>query len=202
VATILKRDDETWLDVAADAIHRGKVVALPFERLFGLAANALDPETVSRIATIKGREGTQTRRPIAVILPNIEAVSAVTDRFFGAAKQLAETHWPGPLTLLVPALPSLPSPLVSNSGLIGIRVAGPSPAALLAARTALPLTATSANHAGAPDALSHEEVIGLSGVDFIVEGAVSGPPGSTVVDVSHGRPRVLRQGIFHIEEEL
>ena len=200
---LLKIDSPDWLDVAADAINGGKIVGLAFERLFGLAVNALDPEAVHNVAGMKSRdiEGEKSR-PIAVILPNREGISQFTDHFTAAAERLADRHWPGPLTLIVKARSGLPKPLVSALGLIGIRLAGQSPAAALSRRTGLPLTATSANRKDAPDALTHVEVLSLHEVDFVVEGSVAGPPGSTVVDVSGPSPRVLRQGIVQIDKEM
>ncbi len=191
----------SWLDEALSVIHAGGVVALPFERLFGLAANALSETAVAKVAAIKSRdERSSGVRPISVILPEMNAVSSVTSAFPEAARGLARRYWPGSLTLVVPAAGHLPRPLVSVQGLIGVRLPGPSPAARLAALAGVPLTATSANRAGETDPLSHEGLAALSGVDYVVEGVVPGPPGSTVVDASVHPVRVLRQGIIQLEE--
>lgn len=186
-----------WLDAAASTIHAGRIVALAYERLFGLAVNALDAEAVNNVARIKDRNG-DSSKPIAVVLPDIQALSHFCDGMGRDAFQLATRHWPGPLTLIVRAKPNLPKPLVSQTGLIGLRVAGTSPAAQLAKKTGLPLTATSANAAGAPYALSHHDLMKLDSIDLIIEGEVPGPPGSTVVDASGDSPVVLRQGIIPI----
>lgn len=197
----LKTDSRNWLESAAKSIKEGKVVAVAYERLFGLAANALDKNAVAEVAAIKDRDPSNAGpRPISVILPDKAALGMVTSTMSPAAKELADRFWPGPLTLIVKALPSLPAPLVSRTGGIGIRVAGPSPAADLARRCGIPLTATSANPAGAPDAICHTDVEGIGGIDIIIEGSVKGPPGSTVVDVTEDVPRILRRGIVSIEE--
>lgn len=197
----LKTDSEDWLEQAAQAIREKKIVALAYERLFGLAANALDNKAVAKVAAIKDRDQEAAGpRPIAVILPNADATGMVTWPLSTTAKRLAERFWPGPLTLIVPALPSLPRPIVNASGSIGIRVAGPSPAATLADYCGLPLTATSANRAGETDALCHTDMEGIFGIDIIIEGVVAGPPGSTVVDVTGDMPRILRHGILSIKE--
>ena len=202
MSRILAMDTPDWLDTAADAIHAKQIVALAFERLFGLAADALDRDTVAKVARIKNRaEQSVGNRPIAVILPDADAVSLFCDDFGRRASTLAQQYWPGPLTLIVKAKPNLPRPLVSEAGLIGLRVAGTSPAAKLAKRTGVPLTATSANRAGDTDALSHHDVIGLPGIDLIIKGEVPGPPGSTIVDVSGERLNVLRKGIVTISED-
>lgn len=201
MSRILSTQQNNWLDVATAVIRNGGVVALAFERLFGLAADALNPDAVAKVARIKSRaEHSVGSRPIAVILPSANSVSLFCESFGHEASRLAARHWPGPLTLVVRAKSDLPSPLVSESGLIGLRVAGESPAAKLAQIVNLPLTATSANHAGAKDALSHHDVIGLEEIDLIIEGHVPGPPGSTVVDASGESLKVLRQGIIRIAE--
>ena len=190
--------DENWLETASQAIQSGKIVALAYERLFGLAANALDETAVARVAAIKERtEQNAGKRPIAVVIPTATAIAEVAEDFPKAAMALAKQHWPGPLTLIVRPKQGLPTPLTSPKGLIGVRLAGPSPAALLSLKTGLPLTATSANRAGARDICSHLEIADLEGeIDLIIEGSVEGPPGSTVVDVSGKVPKVLRQGII------
>ncbi len=184
-------------------IQAGGVVALPFERLFGLAADALSPEAVARSARSKDRPDDRSgERPIAVILPDMEAASEVVSHFGSLAKKLANKYWPGPLTVLVPAADHVPAPLVNSNGQIGIRLPGPCPAADLARACGKVLTATSANRAGGPDALTHEDILGLSHmeIDLIIPGSVPGPPGSTVVDATGDEPVVLRRGIINIEE--
>ncbi len=177
-------------------------MALPYERLFGLAGCALDADAVARVATIKDRhDRSSDPRPIAVVLPDREWLTRVAARVSPLASRLAKQHWPGPLTLVVEARGTLPRPLVSEGGLIGVRLAGLSPAAALAARAGLPLTATSANRAGAPEALTHRDIEDLEGVDLLVEGVVAGPPGSTVVDVTGKSPVVLRMGAVALTEE-
>jgi L-threonylcarbamoyladenylate synthase len=178
----------------------GQVVALAYERLFGLAADALDLTAVARVAAIKGRPSqTAGPKPIAVILPNRDALKLVAREISPLTSRLADRYWPGLLTLLVPAAPDLPPSLVSAGGLIGVRLPGSSPAAMLAARAGLILTATSANPAGADEALTHESLGALEGVDLVIPGAVSGPPGSTVVDATGSTPVVLRQGALTLE---
>ncbi len=189
-----------WLDTARDAILQDKIVAIAYERLYGLAANALSPVAVAKVAAIKSRDSAgEGNKPIAIILPSIEAASLVIPFLSPAAEKLAKRYWPGPLTLVVKALPNIPQYLVSQTGKIGIRVAGASPAALLATKCELPLTATSANRADAPDALSHNDITDIYGIDIIVRGHVLGPPGSTIVDIDDDKIKILRKGIIAIE---
>jgi L-threonylcarbamoyladenylate synthase len=187
-----------WLAEALACVRGGGVVALPFERLFGLATDAFDSAAVARLDEIKSRSSWS--QPVAVILPEHEALARVAVDFPPLATKLAKACWPGPLTLLVPGGDDLPEQLRSEGGLIGVRLAGPCPAAELARASGLVLTATSANLSGGPDALNHDDIRGLHGVDLIVPGQVPGPPGSTVIDASGERPAVVRVGIIDPEE--
>lgn len=191
---------DTWLEEALAVIRAGGVVALPFERLFGLAADALVPEAVERVLSIKGPGRRGAGLPLPIIIGRRELLPRVARGFSPLAQSLADRHWPGPLTLLLPAAAGLPAPLVGPTGLLGVRLPGPCPAATLARAGDLVLTATSANPTGGPDPRTHEWIAPLAGVDLIVPGVVPGPPGSTVVDPSAGFPRIVRPGAVTIEE--
>lgn len=195
---IAKEDD--WLEEALRALRGGGVIALPFERLFGLAADAFNTDAVARLDAIKGRSSWS--QPVAVIIPDWEALSRVVVEFPPLARHLAEEYWPGPLTLIVPGADDLPEQLRSESGLIGVRLPGPCPAVALARASDMVLTATSANPTGGPDALTHHEVLDLDGVDLVVPGKVDGPPGSTVVDATGTRLVVVRPGVIDLSEGL
>ncbi len=193
-------NNPSWLARAVETVRVGEVVALPYERLFGLAAHALDKEAVARVAAIKGRaEYAVDAKPISVIVPHMDALSKVAVDVSPLAYNLARNYWPGPLTIIVKAAAGLPLPLVSESGTIGVRIAGPSPAAELALRSGLVLTATSANLRDAQDAISSDEVKYLRGLSMVVDGVVAGPPGSTVVDATGEKVRVLREGYVNVD---
>jgi len=191
---------DDWLEEALGVVLAGGVVALPFERLFGLAADALDPAAVARVLAIKGPGRRGGDRPLAVVIGDLGLLPRIAREFPPAARALADRHWPGPLTLLLPAVEGLPAPLLGPSGLLGVRLPGPCPAAELARAGSLVLTATSANPSGGRDPLDHEDLGDLDGVDLVVPGTVPGPPGSTVVDAGPRPPRVLRRGAIDIGE--
>jgi len=192
---------EDWLKKASAVIGEGGVVALAFEQLFGLAADALNEEAVARSAAIKDRPTHEMgAKPISVILPSFEHLSRVSTGVTARVRKLAERYWPGPLTLLVPAKEGLPWPLIGPGGLIGVRVPGPSPALELARHTQLVLTATSANRKGETEPLVSGELLTLTGVDMVIEGEVPGPPGSTIVLAAGSELQVLRQGILVLSD--
>ena len=190
-----------WLNEAVEVVRAGGVVALPFERLFGLAADVTNPRAVERVARLKGRERPGADRPIAVVLPALAAADGLVTELSPLAIRLAERHWPGPLTMLLPAVAGLPPQLISDRGLIGLRLSSDCPAAELARAVGHPLTATSANPVGAPDARDHHQVAAaLPAVDLVLAGTVPGPPGSTVVDASGARPVVVRSGVIDVAD--
>lgn len=169
----------------------GGIVALPFERLFGLAANASNHVAISRLASFKRADNS---KPISVILPSMDALDRVAAVVPPIARDLQARFWPGPLTILLPARRDLHRSLVGPGGTVGVRLPSPCPALQLAAACDSVLTATSANRPGAPDPTSHEELEELEGVDLVVPGSVPGPPGSTVVGLDGDRVVVVREG--------
>ncbi len=172
-------------------LRHGGVLACATETLQGLLADALNPQAVQRVvqAKLRGPE------PIALILPNMAALDLVASEVSEATRALAAQHWPGPLTLLVRALPSLAPELVRD-GKVGVRIPGPSPALDLVRAFGGPLTATSANLSGQPAARTELEARGyfVNTVDGFVPGDAPGGQPSTVVDATCNPPRIVRPG--------
>lgn len=189
-----------WLEEASRHILNGGLVALPFERLYGIAADAENQVALERIIRAKQRNLRSKKQPISVIGADLKTLLPFTGKLPALAERLAARYWPGPLTILTPASQGVPEALVGDNGLIGIRIPGPSPAWELAKATGKILTATSANLTGGPDVESHEDLLQLhmAGLDMVVEGRVPGPPGSTVVDASGNTPKVLRAGAIDL----
>jgi L-threonylcarbamoyladenylate synthase len=185
------------LGALVEVLKRGGVVACPTETWLGLLADASNGEAIQRVAELKGRPADM---PIALLLPNAESVDAVALDLPPAAQALIEAHWPGPLTILVPARPELDARLVKE-GKVGVRVPGPSPAAELTRAFGRPLTATSANVSGAPPVRSVDELPATlaDGLDAVVKGVSPGGAPSTLVDASQTPMRILRAGAVNIE---
>lgn len=187
-------------DVAAlvEVLRRGGVVACPTETWLGLLADARNEGAIERVAELKRRPADL---PIALLLPNAEAIAEVSaEPPSPASRSLMEQHWPGPLTILVKAAPSL-SPRLTQDGKVGIRVPGPSPAAELVRAFGHPLTATSANRTGEPPMRSIDELPEAlrEGVDALVAGLSPGGPPSTLVDATIEPMQVLRAGAIEIQ---
>ena len=179
-------------------LHRGGVVACPTETVLGLLADAHNPRAVARVAELKGRPADL---PIALLLPGPEAVAEVAAApLSSTSSKLAARHWPGPLTILVEAAPTL-SPRLVREGKVGVRVPGDSPAADLVRAFGHPLTATSANLTGEPAVRSVEQLPSSlrAGIDGEVPGVAPGGPPSTLVDATTDPIRVLRTGAIPID---
>ena len=187
-ARILKR--------AARLITRGEVIVCPTDTGYALAANALDARAVVKVFNLKGRSYSN---PIHVAVDSIGAAGkyAYLNR---AALHLARHFLPGALTMVLPKREIIPSLLVAGRDTIGIRIPDNKVILELAALTALPLTATSANISGQPTPYSVKEVIEqlgevVKGVALIIDqGPLPIRELSTIVDLTVSPPQLIRQG--------
>jgi L-threonylcarbamoyladenylate synthase len=165
----------------APVIQRGGLVAIPTETFYALGVNPFDPRAVDRLRAVKGREDA---KPILVLIGSVNDLSSFAQDVPPAASMLIEAFWPGPLTILFPARPSIPVTLTAGTGLVGIRLSSCRPLCELLTRVG-PLTGTSANRAGAAPARTAVAVQQTLGdlVDLIVDaGPTPGGLPSTVVN--------------------
>ena len=186
---------------AADILHAGGLVAFPTETVYGLGADARNPEAVANIFAVKGRP---SDHPLIVHLADAGQMSEWAQNIPQAAWKLAQAFWPGPLTLILPRLPDVPDAVTGGLNTVALRV--PSHPVALAFLSAFGggIAAPSANRYGHVSPTSAEDVreeLGDS-VDLILDGGRC-PVGieSTIVDLSSLIPRVLRPGKI-TEEEL
>lgn len=196
---IMVLDDEAIAE-ATLLVLAGEPVAVPTETVYGLAADATDAEAVARIYAAKGRP---SFNPLIVHVPNLAEAEKI-GRFDKLARNLAEQHWPGPLTLVVPLQDGAGIASIVTAGLptIALRVpAHPAMQALLAA-TGRPLAAPSANASGriSPTRASHV-LASLNGrIPLVIDGgATQRGIESTIVAVTDGRARLLRRGPIEID---
>ena len=166
---------------AAAVLNGGGVAVIPTDTVYGLAARPDRPAAVDRLYTIKGREA---KKPIALLASDIAAVERFGYLVKGKARELADKHWPGALTLVI--------------GAEGFRIPGHAETRELIAACGGVLRVTSANLSGrrpATDAPQALKDVGLS-ADYVVDDGVSpGGVPSTVVRVNpDGSIGVLREG--------
>src|SRR4051794_10172045 len=179
---------------AAALLQAGGLVAFPTETVYGLGANALDPEAVARIYAVKGRPLTS---PLIVHVASIEMAKSLVTNWPEQAQRLAEKFWPGPLTLVLEKQPAIPHIVTAGLSTVGIRMPA-HPVALALIRAAdVPLAAPSATRFMhlSPTTAGHVRDGLDSGVDLILDG---GPCQvgieSTVISLAGSHPVLLRPG--------
>ena len=187
---------------ATDLLRLGQLVALPTETVYGLAANALDPEAVKKIFQVKGRP---ENNPIIVHVADIGMAKDCVASWPPLAQQLATAFWPGPLTLVLPRSKNIPNVVTAGGETVGVRwPVHPFMQAVI--RTCgFPLAAPSANLSNQISPTSAEHVRKSLGdkIPLIVDGG-SCDVGieSTVLDITVVPPRLLRPGMVHAESLL
>ncbi|RPI08279.1 MAG: threonylcarbamoyl-AMP synthase, partial [Zetaproteobacteria bacterium] len=170
------------------------LIAFPTDTLYALGADALSADAVERVLTVKGRS---RGKPLSVLVPSVDAISALGVSLADSLRDALRTFWPGPLTVVVKASERFPSVLTSATGTIGLRIpAGAVSRALLAAWDG-PVIGTSANKSGGPDPADAKTVQRAIGgqIDLILDGGrVSLGVPSTVLDCTVAPARILREG--------
>ena len=179
-------------ELVAETVLRGGVVGLPTETYYGLDVNPFDPQAVGRLLRIKGRPD---GKPILVLIGARDQLTLLTEMVTPAASVLIDAFWPGPLTVLFPARPSLPANLTAGTGTIGVRFTSCEPLQEILKRVG-PLTGTSANRSGTPPVTTAAAVLDGFGPDIALvldAGPAPGGPPSTVIDARE-HVRVIREG--------
>lgn len=188
------RPDPVSIERAAMSLHRGGVVAIPTDTLYGLAVDPFNAAAVARIFEIKRRPD---ERALPVVAADVVQVRAWIGEMGPMANRLAERFWPGPLTLVMRAPQALAPGVSGDRETVGVRVPAHAVTRALCAAFARPLTATSANFSGEPATADPNEVaMRLADcLDVLLDaGPTPGGPASTVVDVTGAEPRLIRSG--------
>ncbi len=180
---------------AAQALRRGEVVCVPTETTYGLAVDVRVAGALDRLLDLKG----DRTAPVAFIAADVDQAKSLARVWPDRAAELAADFWPAPLTLVVPARDDLPKQVVGSTGGVGVRVSPHAWPRALAAAIGAPITATSANPAGKPPAVSPDEARRYfgDGVDvYLDSGLCSAQRASTVIEVTEdGTAKLLREGM-------
>jgi L-threonylcarbamoyladenylate synthase len=181
---------------AAALIRAGRLVAFPTETVYGLGANALDPEAVARIFAAKGRPRTS---PLIVHVDSIEMARTLASEWSDAADLLARRYWPGPLSLVVPKRPMVPDIVTAGLPTVGLRMPAHPLALELIRAAAVPIAAPSANRFTelSPTAAAH---IPEALADFTLDGGPARVGIESTVLSLVGVPTLLRPGAVSIIE--
>lgn len=184
---------------AASAVRRGDLVVLPTDTVYGIGADAFSPAAVARLLKTKDRGRDM---PPPVLVGSMRAATALIDDLGNHGRDLMEEFWPGPLTLVCTATPSLSWDLGDTKGTVAVRMPMESGALELLKETG-PMAVSSANKSGRPAAHRVEEAVEQFGdeVSVYLDGGESdAPTPSTIVDLTYAVPRVLRSGAITIEQ--
>lgn len=187
---------------ATDLLRAGELVALPTETVYGLAANALNRQAVTRIFAVKGRPA---HNPVIVHVDGLDMAQRCVREWPELADKLASAFWPGPLTLVLSRSRQIPDIVAAGGDTVGVR--WPSHPFIQAVIRAcgFPLAAPSANLSNqiSPTTAEHVRKSLGSQIRLIIDGGRT-PVGieSTVLDLTARPPRLLRPGMIHAESLL
>ena len=188
------------ISVAAEELKKGNVVAIPTETVYGLAANALDPQAVAKIFKAKGRP---SDNPLIIHISEIEDLEKYAFPTEIAYK-LAERFWPGPLTMILPKKECIPTAVTAGLDTVAVRMPEHPVARDIISKCGLPLAAPSANISGKPSPTSAEHVSDDFSGNQYVSAVVDGGKckcgvESTVISLCGEAPCLLRPGFITAE---
>lgn len=190
----LKADDPAAVCTAAKILRDGGLVALPTETVYGLAANALNPEAVAKIFAAKGRP---QDNPLIVHIASTDSVAPLVEKVDERLPLLAERFWPGPLTVIMKKSALVPDAVTAGLPTVAIRMPSHPAARAIIKECGLPLAAPSANTSGRPSPASAGYVLAdLDGkIDAVVDGGeCEVGVESTVLSLAGEVPVILRPG--------
>ncbi len=200
--TIIIRAEDAGADLSAagDVIKQGGLVAFPTETVYGLGGDAFNPGSSRKIYAAKGRP---SDNPLIVHIAELSALDKLSDRIPDSLYRLADAFWPGPLTMIIKKLPSVPDETTGGLDTVAIRMPDHPVALKLIREGGGFIAAPSANASGRPSpTLASHVYEDLNGrIDMIIDGGEVGIGiESTIVDLSQDVPTILRPG--YVTEEM
>ena len=190
----LPQEDPKTPEIAAEIIRNGGLVAIPTETVYGLGADGLNVEAVANIFRAKGRP---QDNPLILHVAEAKEIEKFCQDIPKAAYDLAEAFWPGPLTIVLPARDVVPRTTTGGLDTVAVRCPDNAVTREIIRLSGKPIAAPSANISGKPSTTTAEHV--LHDHDGRIDAVVDGGPcrvgvESTIVDLTDGRPRLLRPG--------
>ena len=185
---------------AAQLLKEGKVIAMPTETVYGLAANALDPSAISEVFAVKERPATN---PLIVHIHSLDQLAPLVVERSPNAQKLAAQFWPGPLTLLLKKSDRISDQVTANSPYVAVRMPKHPVALELLKAVSFPLVAPSANRYTTVSPTTAEHVLQNLGerIPLILDGGPceKGLESTVVGFDSEDRPLVYRLGAITLE---
>ncbi len=193
----------TGMRLARTAIGRGDLVVVPTDTVYGLAADAFNPRAVQKLIDAKGRS---RQSPPPVLIPGIPTLDALAESVPDVVRTLVAKYWPGGLTVILNAQPSLIWDLGETRGTVALRMPSHRIALELLSETG-PLAVSSANLTGQPPATSAAAALEALGerASIYLDGGEGGTVPSTIVDATgfsrpDGKLRIVREGAIPSDE--
>ena len=185
---------------SANVVSNGGIIIYPTDTLYGLGADILNEESLLRIYDIKGRPNDMA---LPVLVSGWEMVRSISSEVNVIGEKLAARFWPGQLTLVIRANDNLSTILTGGRGTIAVRQPDHWIAQQIIEQVGNPIVGTSANLSGSPDLVEASDLAPELGhlVDRIITcGLKPFGVGSTVVDITWGQPKLLRETSISIED--
>lgn len=182
------------IGLAAEALKSGKLVVMPTETVYGLAADATNKAAIKKLYSAKDRP---TDNPLIIHIADLAQVELVASEFPESAQLLAERFWPGPLTLVLPKAEDVPSEVTGGLDTVAVRMPAHPVALSLIRKAGIPVAAPSANRFMklSPTRAEHVDSVLARRVEMVLDGGPSKVGvESTVVDCTGDVPRILRPG--------
>jgi tRNA threonylcarbamoyl adenosine modification protein (Sua5/YciO/YrdC/YwlC family) len=179
---------------AAELIAGGRVVAVPTDTFYGLAADPFNLAAVEEIYRIKGRPG---NRALPILVNSVEQAITLTRDLPPIFLRCAQKLWPGALTLVVDASYRLPRKVTADTGRVALRWPDSQVACALIEQVGAPITGTSANLSGHPSCSNAEQLVKQLGyrIPLILDaGETGGALSSTIVDLRDDHWQIVREG--------
>lgn len=186
------------VEEAATLLKEGRLVIFPTDTLYGIGADAFNAEAIDALYEVKQRP---QAKGIPILLADPDDLDKVALGLPGQARPLSERFWPGPLTLVVPRRPTLPSNISPNEN-VAVRIPDNGVARALIRAAGGAVATSSANRTGQPPAHNAQEAMAaLAGLAAAVldGGPVAHGAPSTIVDCTADPPRILREGPLSAE---
>ncbi|MDW7675772.1 MAG: L-threonylcarbamoyladenylate synthase [Bacillota bacterium] len=197
----INRDEplEKQLKIAGQLLAEGKLVAFPTETVYGLGANGLSGEAVTKIFKAKGRP---QDNPLILHIADRDSLAPLVAKVPPVAEPLMDAFWPGPLTLVFPKSDLIPQEVTAGLDTVAIRMPDHPVALALLKAAAVPVAAPSANLSGKPSPTEAAHV--YNDLQGKVEAIVNGGPTevgleSTVLDITGEVPVILRPGSITLD---
>ena len=191
--------DQNHIEIAAQIIKSGGLVAFPTETVYGLGANALNPFAVAKIFELKERPSFD---PLIVHIADFDDMHMLTENPSEEIFALAKKFWPGPLTIVLPKSKLIPDIVTSGLPTVGIRMPNNDIALQLIEKSGCPIAAPSANKFGKLSPVNAKHVKKqLPNVDYILDGGdTSVGIESTIISIEENVCKMLRPGIITAED--